>query len=80
MPLFLFPNPAHTQVTLQWQESQSGASTLQIFDAAGRVVRLETVPAGASAHVVPTTELPSGVYSLQLTADRVYLGRLVVLH
>ncbi len=61
----LYPNPAADKVQLQWTERSAELRNLQIFDMAGRIVRRQPLPPGSSAKV-DVSDLPSGVYILQI--------------
>lgn len=79
-PMSLFPNPASTEVTLQWQEGGNAPAVLRMFDTAGRMVKQETIPGGVQAHTFSCSGLSPGVYTLSLSGERsLFVGRLVIM-
>lgn len=65
VPVQLFPNPAYHQ--LQVQMPAYGLVSMRVFDALGRVVMVDnTTSAGDLRHIMDVSELPAGVYALEL--------------
>jgi hypothetical protein len=60
----LFPNPASDEITLQAPDGLAAAASLQITDVFGRVLRQETLVAGANKWSV--RDLPQGVYVVRI--------------
>ncbi|MEZ5026083.1 MAG: T9SS type A sorting domain-containing protein [Chitinophagales bacterium] len=70
--LTLYPNPATTQITLQYNNTQDGSVDIQIVDAIGRIVFQEQhklVTSGEHQFVVDTHLLSKGLYCVRLTQD-----------
>lgn len=83
--LQLSPNPAATQVTLQFSLPQAGTTTLTLYDAHGNVVATpiqnQYFQAGIHHVDIATHALASGVYSYTLkNNDAVLVGTLRVVH
>ncbi len=67
--LRIYPNPAtEAALQLEWQATTSGTQSLTICDAAGAVLRRETVmqKKGANLWSLSLKDLPAGVYLLQI--------------
>lgn len=75
------PNPFAVETTFQCRLEQPGEMVLEIFDATGRLVYTQTVPAeiGLQTQSVPASALPgAGVYAFRVRAGgQVYAGHLV---
>jgi len=75
------PNPFAMETRFQFRLEQPGEATLDIFDAAGRLVHRETAlaPAGMNSISLAAARLPdAGVYAFRLQAGgQVFTGRLV---
>jgi hypothetical protein len=64
----LYPNPAHTQATLELPLSLSRQPVaVALLDGLGRVVRQQALPVGLATHQLPLIGVAPGVYSLRLT-------------
>jgi uncharacterized delta-60 repeat protein len=74
-PLSLYPNPAHQRVTLVLPTTPKQASTVQLYDALGREVGRQPVPAHATELMLSLTGLPPGLYLLRCGAA---MGQLIV--
>ena len=75
--VYVSPNPATDQVTIQRPASLTGPLTAVLLDALGREVRQVAVPAPAGT--LSVAGLPQGVYVLRLSAPAGVLSqRLVV--
>lgn len=77
----LFPNPFNSQLTIQYQLSETSEVSLVIFDVTGREV--ETLSRGirnAGTHVETwdAENLPEGVYFCRLTLDNVNLIQKII--
>lgn len=66
--LVLFPNPAQDVVYFDYAAESEAEATLVLLDAAGRVVRRETIllEEGANRSKVDVQGLPTGLYTLRL--------------
>jgi hypothetical protein len=86
-PLFACPNPARGDVTISFALPKASATTLRVFDVAGRVVRTllhETLPAGPySTHwdrrTVSGAVARPGLYLYELEAGGHRTARRLVL-
>ena len=67
----LFPNPADTQTTLTVTFSHTDAVTITLFDAQGAVAAQyqRTALAGDNQFSLPTGNLPSGPYTVQVASS-----------
>lgn len=64
----IHPNPASDEVKLLRNPALQGSVTLNVIDAAGRIVLVRTLSAGGASEVVRTDGLPNGLYELQVIA------------
>lgn len=80
IPIKVFPNPAHTDLSLQLTLSFSGQVSMELLDAVGRGVmnRTEWLQAGSSSATLSVATLPSGIYSLRVQSDRERAAKTVV--
>jgi hypothetical protein len=62
----VFPNPASTEVTLQWSSSPSVTTLITISDITGRVRKTVEVATGTNNVVIPLADLEYGVYVVEL--------------
>lgn len=64
----LFPNPVRNQLQLEFDMAQAGEAGLSIFGTDGRQLfrRQETLAPGKQRLQIPTSDLPPGMYILQL--------------
>jgi Secretion system C-terminal sorting domain len=69
--LFLFPNPAHDQLTINLISQQSAASEIIIYDLLNRVVYHSEInlSEGYQQFSVPVWSLEKGVYELVIQND-----------
>lgn len=69
--LSAFPNPAQTQITLQWETSEALDANLTILDLTGKAVHHQQLNghAGRDAVTLDIAQLPAGVYLLRLVND-----------
>ncbi len=74
----LFPNPSDAFVTIR--HSPLGDVTLDLLDAAGRVVRAAIPAASSGSTVVPVHDLAPGVYAFRLTGAERWTRRFMVRH
>lgn len=61
----IVPNPSSDQVKLVFSQ-QTTATTLKLYDARGRLIREEDIPANAVSYVLNIEELSAGQYSIEL--------------
>jgi hypothetical protein len=80
-PLQLFPNPAGAQVQVRWFGRKNGTTIIRLFDQSGRLVldREWSTLEGNNQRALPTTDLPAGIYELQVVDEygRTEAARLV---
>jgi hypothetical protein len=64
----LYPNPAQSQVTIEFSDETEETVTLSIYDALGREVKVEQIAAmiGFNRVEFNVSELPAGSYQLRL--------------
>ncbi|RZK62620.1 MAG: T9SS type A sorting domain-containing protein, partial [Hymenobacter sp.] len=66
----VYPNPAHTQVTIELPAGLSRQpATAVLLDALGRVVRQQVLPTSLSSHAFALPGVGPGLYSLRLTTE-----------
>ncbi|RZK16759.1 MAG: T9SS type A sorting domain-containing protein, partial [Hymenobacter sp.] len=66
----VYPNPAHTQVTIELPVGLSRQpATAVLLDALGRVVRQQALPTSLSSHAFALPGVGPGLYSLRLTTE-----------
>jgi Metallo-peptidase family M12B Reprolysin-like/Cadherin-like/Secretion system C-terminal sorting domain/Proprotein convertase P-domain len=61
------PNPANDQVRLTWSRELTEDARLSLFDAAGRQIRSQILPAGTLQHDLSVNTLPQGIYAVQIS-------------
>mgnify|MGYP002397459461 CR=1 FL=1 len=66
----LFPVPASDRVQLDLPEAATEPLDLRIFDAAGRLVKTDVLPAGTIDYQMAISTLPSGRYTLHIASRR----------
>ncbi len=77
--LGLFPNPASGQVQITLPENIAGNARLNVWDAMGRLVSRDVVPAGIQQFQMDCTGWANGVYHLEISTEAVRaIGRLVI--
>ena len=68
----VFPNPATDRVDIRWSQPKSGATQVDILDAAGRLVLSQTLgslPLGDQQVILSVSNLSPGTYQMRLTTD-----------
>jgi hypothetical protein len=78
--LKVYPNPAHSRVTFEWDGVLSRRANLLIFDAMGR--RVQEVALNSNSYQWDTSSVPNGIYFYQLRDEGhiLYGGRLLIQH
>ena len=68
----VYPNPATEQITVQFFALAEESVRLEVLNVAGQLVAQQSAPAqpGLNTVVLPISHLPTGVYSLLLSNDR----------
>ncbi|MFM6983203.1 MAG: Omp28-related outer membrane protein [Chitinophagaceae bacterium] len=70
--LNVYPNPADNQITLGFNSISEGAVTLTVSDLNGKILlsdRFENLSAGPTMLYADISQLPSGIYSVQVKSD-----------
>lgn len=68
----LYPNPAQHSVTLQWELPETADVRIVVSDVTGRPLHTlldERIPAGPQLTVHPLSQVPSGLYFVQVLAN-----------
>ena len=68
----VFPNPATDRVDIRWSQSKSGATQVDILDAAGRLVlsqALGSLPLGEQQVTLSVANLAPGAYEMRLMTE-----------
>jgi len=79
----LYPNPANTEVTLEYSVAQNDEAVLNLMDVTGRVVSSQKLVSGDHSTVaVNVADIASGVYysDLRVNGQSVQKDKLVVQH
>ena len=71
--IHLFPNPTNGQLTLEFKGEIPQTGSLIVRDIFGRIVRKEALPTGASRHDFSLSNLPAGVYLVQVLDNGVFV-------
>jgi uncharacterized repeat protein (TIGR01451 family) len=77
----VFPNPAEDFVTVDVTTERAGSATVQLLTIDGRVLRTEQLSliAGGGRTTINTTDLPTGIYVVQVTgANRVSTTKVTI--
>ena len=69
--LYLYPNPASDQLTLQWAASKKGMALIKIMDITGRQLFYQAIAgnSGSNQKTLPLKGLAPGYYILIMQAD-----------
>ncbi len=70
----VFPNPTDGKFSLIFEEALVGNSVLKIADVTGRIVAEESIEVNRLSHPVSVTNLPKGMYHVQVLENDVLLG------
>ena len=77
----MYPNPASSEVSLQWDANNEGDITIRFIDLMGRTVwqKQQSISAGSSISTVSTQDLPSGVYTVEVfDGENLYTEKLII--
>jgi hypothetical protein len=79
-PLHLYPNPASGgAVKVRWSALTDAPGQFFVYDALGRLMRADPLPAGRTEAALSIQGLERGIYTLHLkTATATAIGRLVI--
>ncbi|MEO1518885.1 MAG: M4 family metallopeptidase [Bacteroidota bacterium] len=75
--LRLFPNPADDQVNLRFGEAPKGVYQLTLYDWQGRLLWQST--ASGTDALIPTANLPSGAFVLQIQTQKERISRKLII-
>lgn len=67
----LFPNPAQEEIQLAWDQALSVAVTCSMYDATGRMVLVQQIPAGSFTSNVSLAGFSNGVYQCLINGNGV---------
>lgn len=69
--MVVYPNPSGDFINIAAELERSGRVTIQLFGTDGRMLKQQSMDAGAGAQLWPVSlvDLPKGVYSLRLHTD-----------
>jgi len=79
----LYPNPAQDQCTIHYLLNKNTPVQISITDISGKTIfsTVETRPAGEQRLLINTSNLPNGIYFVQLQCDRTYsVQKLVIVN
>ena len=65
----LYPNPSNGFITVEFAK-EANVSSIQIFDATGRVVLSESVIEGSIRKSLDLTGMAEGVYGIRVNSDK----------
>ncbi|MEQ8546958.1 MAG: Ig-like domain-containing protein [Cyclobacteriaceae bacterium] len=65
----VYPNPANNHFTIHLEKISANDLSWSLYDQSGRTVRNGKIEDGTAGLVVPTDQIPSGVYLLELHDD-----------
>ncbi|MBA3683302.1 MAG: T9SS type A sorting domain-containing protein, partial [Bacteroidetes bacterium] len=68
--LFIFPNPATDQLNLSFDAEGANLEKICIYNAIGQLVREEDINLKNKTGIINITDLPNGVYLLNLKSDK----------
>ena len=66
---FIFPNPVHTQLTVNLPEKVDGKISFEIRDASGKVLFFEEIALNDTVFKINTNNLVSGIYYLNIQSE-----------
>jgi len=86
-PWIIYPNPATTRLHIRksnpgFQSNSNGTWLVHVFNASGKLVYQNAMPAGTDTLQLNTATLPSGIYWLVIRSGRSadYMRKIMVLH
>lgn len=78
----LYPNPASEMTTLAIQTTENQDVVIEMINVQGQVVAsqsLENVEAGRTTHVLATSELASGIYTVRISSETGLVSKRLVI-
>lgn len=77
-PLMMYPNPAHEELTIRFNEAQTNAqATVHVIDLSSKVVLTQKLTIQQNEIKMPMTSLANGHYIVEVRADKVYRTHIV---
>jgi PKD repeat protein len=70
----VFPNPAHHEVCIDFDEVTDHKAKAGLYDISGRLFRSYDLFPGFSLYRVPLEDCPDGLYFLKITTDNQFIG------
>ena len=64
--IFVYPNPTHSDLTIQLPNAAVGEILIQVYDATGQIVFTKTEPQDHLSNIRITTHLDTGIYMLRV--------------
>lgn len=77
--LSVYPNPTEGTLFIEWPESESTVTQVQLINQAGKVVANHTYSMGGTVYTMPLHHLENGMYILKVTTDSAVMMQQVVL-
>jgi subtilisin-like proprotein convertase family protein len=77
--VLLSPNPASSQILLNFSESVAGDTRIRLFNMSGQALRHWVMPGGAQTLMLPVQDVPDGIYSVSIEdASGVLVKKVVI--
>jgi hypothetical protein len=76
--LWVYPNPANTSITIEYQAIEGQNPALLLFNSLGQMLRSVSLPKGQGSVQVSVAELPEGVYWYVIPGVSKASGMLVI--
>ena len=67
---FLYPNPASSQVTLDYSHTLTKTAEWRLSDAIGQIVKNQSLLLGSKSSSFSVEDLPNGIYFWQVQSDK----------
>ncbi|MFM1999508.1 MAG: hypothetical protein RL204_1455, partial [Bacteroidota bacterium] len=80
--LIVFPNPANSMLTAGFTLTESGSVTLELYDAAGRIVLVaerENYGTGYHEEILDVAGIAKGIYVLQMKTDSTVVRKKIII-
>ncbi len=75
----LFPNPANNYLQIDMKQPLTDNSRFRLINMAGKTIEQFELPQGTTQHMISTSDLPTGLYLIQLfQADQLYTEKVVI--
>ncbi len=73
----IYPSPAQTILTVEFEQPTAETTSLQLFNAAGVLVAHTSDASGQTRYTLPVAALPDGIYVLRVTTGQAVINRKV---